>query len=345
MEWLEGNRIKVDPPKRPKKITGTRFAAIMGLNKWSTPFETWCAITRTYEVPFEDTIYTLAGKIIEPKQADFIRKEFFWNTLRTPTDFFGENYFKTTRGDFFHGEKILGGMWDYLFVDREEMPTAVLEMKTTKRSEDWEKDIPENYALQAALYAWLLGVDNVYMVATVLEDKDYKVPEDFVCTKDNTFTRHFKVSERYPDMDKRVLFAENWWKDHVVSGISPEYDEKKDAKILKELRSNNLNPDTDIIALTQEAESLKYQIDRHNEEIEDLTERYKTVTGMLKQYMMGQLKPGETTAVIEGDTCIWTCTKRSTAKANLKALKADGLYDKYVSVQDSFALQPKKKGE
>ena len=51
-----------------KKITGTRFAAIMGLNKWTTPFNAWCAITRTYEEPFEDTIYTVAGKTIEPKQ-------------------------------------------------------------------------------------------------------------------------------------------------------------------------------------------------------------------------------------------------------------------------------------
>ena len=31
--WLEGNRIQVPAPKRPKKITGTRFAAILGLNR------------------------------------------------------------------------------------------------------------------------------------------------------------------------------------------------------------------------------------------------------------------------------------------------------------------------
>lgn len=49
MEWIDGNRIKVVPPKKPKKITGTRFAAIMGLNVWNTPFKTWCEITRTYE--------------------------------------------------------------------------------------------------------------------------------------------------------------------------------------------------------------------------------------------------------------------------------------------------------
>ena len=58
------NTLKIEPPKKPKKITGTRFASILGLDRWNSPFKTWCAITRTYEEPFEDTIYTIAGKII-----------------------------------------------------------------------------------------------------------------------------------------------------------------------------------------------------------------------------------------------------------------------------------------
>lgn len=345
MEWLDGNRIKVDPPKHPRKITGTRFAAIMGLNKWVTPFEVWCDITKTYKEPFEDTIYTIAGKIIEPKQAEFIREKYFWKDLWTPTDYFGKDYFKTTHGDFFGFDPCLGGMWDYLFMDEEQMPNAVLEMKTTKRAEDWKDDIPEYYALQAALYAYLLGVEKVYMVCTVLDDKAYKCPEDFVCNSGNTFTKTFNLTERYPDIENRIQYARAWWEDHVLSGISPPYDEKKDEKILKALRSNNLNPETDIIALFQEAESLKYKIDRHSEEISDLTDRYKTVTGMLKEYMVSQFKDGDKSAIVEGDSCVWTCTKKSTAKADMKALKADGLYEKYVSVSDSYALTPKKKGE
>ena len=39
-------------PREPRKITGT-FATILGLNPWSTAFEMWCAITKTYEKPFE----------------------------------------------------------------------------------------------------------------------------------------------------------------------------------------------------------------------------------------------------------------------------------------------------
>lgn len=76
IKWLEGNRIQIAPPKRTKKITGTRFATILGLNPWSTAFEMWCAITKTYEKPFEDTIYTVAGKTIEPKQARYMEQSY-----------------------------------------------------------------------------------------------------------------------------------------------------------------------------------------------------------------------------------------------------------------------------
>ena len=227
MEWLD-NKIQIVPPKRPKKLTATRFATILGLNPWSTPFEVWCEITRTYQKPFEDTIYTVAGKTIEPKQAEYMKNIYFMSNLVTPTDIYGENYFQKTFGDFFSDTPVLGGMWDYLLHGKDGKPTTVLEMKTSKRVEDWAEDIPEYYALQAALYAYLLGVDSVIMVASFLEPGDYEHPENFVCSSSNTITRPFKVSERYPDFENRyVKPALKWWKDHVESGLSPAYDEKR----------------------------------------------------------------------------------------------------------------------
>lgn len=104
IKWLEGNRIQIAPPKRTKKITGTRFATILGLNPWSTAFEMWCAITKTYEKPFEDTIYTVAGKTIEPKQARYMEQSYGMDIVR-PSDVWGEDYFNKTWGDFFPGEQ------------------------------------------------------------------------------------------------------------------------------------------------------------------------------------------------------------------------------------------------
>lgn len=341
MEWLEGNKIKVVPPKRPKKLTATRFATVLGLNPWSTPFEVWCKITRTYQKPFEETIYTAAGKTIEPKQAQFMKKSYFMTNIVTPTDIYGEDYFNRTYGDFFKDEPVFGGMWDYLLFDENKKPVTVLEMKTTKRAEDWAKDIPEYYALQAALYAYLLGVDDVIMVASFLSDKDYKDPSQFVPSAKNTITVPFKVSERYPEFKKLVKKAEKWWKDHVETGISPAFDEKADAEILKELRTNTLNPESDIEALLREGEELKAEIDRLSAPIEPLEKRLKVVTDIIKQHALAQFRDGDKKVSIRGEKYEWSVSRSETSEIDKDGLKADGLLAKYTRAKVSYRITTK----
>lgn len=342
MEWLDGNKIQIIPPKRPKKLTGTRFATILGLNPWSTPFEIWCEVTRTYQKPFEDTIYTIAGKTIEPKQAEYMKQTYFMSNLVTPTDIWGKDYFRQTYGDFFRESPVLGGMWDYLLYGKDGKPTTVLEMKTSKRVEDWKDDIPEYYALQAALYAYLLGVDEVIMVASFLEPKDYDNPEKFVCSGKNTITRPFKVSERYPDFEKKyVKPALKWWKDYVESGISPAFDERKDAEILKALRTNNLSPETDIAALVKEAEDLKAKLDAHAAEVAEDEKRYKVLTDMIKKAAIAQFRDGDKKVSIAGSAYNWEVSRTSTTKIDKDAMKADGILAKYTTTEDSYRISPK----
>ena len=342
MEWLDGNKIQIIPPKRPKKLTGTRFATILGLNPWSTPFEIWCEVTRTYQKPFEDTIYTIAGKTIEPKQAEYMKQTYFMSNLVTPTDIWGKDYFRQTCGDFFRESPVLGGMWDYLLYGKDGKPTTVLEMKTSKRVEDWKDDIPEYYALQAALYAYLLGVDEVIMVASFLEPKDYDAPEKFVCSGENTITRPFKVSERYPDFEKKyVKPALKWWKDYVESGISPAFDERKDAEILKALRTNNLSPETDMAALVKEAEDLKAKLDAHAAEVAEDEKRYKVLTDMIKKAAIAQFRDGDKKVSIAGSAYNWEVSRTSTTKIDKDAMKADGILAKYTTTEDSYRISPK----
>lgn len=342
MEWLDGNKIQIIPPKRPKKLTGTRFATILGLNPWSTPFEIWCEVTRTYQKPFEDTIYTIAGKTIEPKQAEYMKQTYFMSNLVTPTDIWGKDYFRQTYGDFFRESPVLGGMWDYLLYGKDGKPTTVLEMKTSKRVEDWKDDIPEYYALQAALYAYLLGVDEVIMVASFLEPKDYDTPEKFVCSGENTITRPFKVSERYPDFEKKyVKPALKWWKDYVESGISPAFDERKDAEILKALRTNNLSPETDMAALVKEAEDLKAKLDAHAAEVAEDEKRYKVLTDMIKKAAIAQFRDGDKKMSIAGSAYNWEVSRTSTTKIDKDAMKADGILAKYTTTEDSYRISPK----
>ena len=341
IKWIEGNRIQISPPKKTKKITGTRFATILGLNPWSTAFEMWCAITKTYEKPFEDTIYTIAGKTIEPKQAAYMKKSYAMDIL-SPTDMYGADYFNKTWGDFFPDSPHLGGMWDYLLKNDEDGHIeAVLEMKTTKRVEDWENDVPEYYALQAALYAFLLGVDDVIMVASFLDEKDYEDPSKFKPSAANTITVEFKVSERYPDFADKVALVEKWWADYVETGISPEYDEKKDAEILAALRTNTLSPETDIEALIKEAEGLKKELDDVAATTADKEKRLKTINDIIKEHALSQFRDGDKKVEVKGATYTWTVSRSETTGIDKDALKADGLLDKYSKKTETYRMTVK----
>lgn len=340
MKWLDSKQIQITPPKRTKKVTGTRFATILGLNPWSTPFEMWCAITKTYGKPFEDTIYTIAGKTIEPKQAEYMKKSYGMDLI-TPTDRYGQDYFNKTWGDFFPENPYFGGMWDYLGVDENGTVDTVLEMKTTKRIEDWQNDAPEYYALQAALYAYLLGVDNVIMVASFLEEKDYEDPSKFVPNIKNTITVEFKVSERYPDFERMVAEVKSWWGEYVTGGISPVYDEKKDAEILAALRTHNLTPDTDIDALIKEAEGLKKEVDMTAAAIADKEKRLKEISDIIKEHAMTQFRDGDKKVEIKGSTYTWTVSRSETTTIDKKALEADGLLEKYQKKSEQYRMTVK----
>ena len=234
--WNDNHTISITSKFSKKHITGTRFASILNLNPYSTPFAMWCDITHVYEFPYEETPYTQAGIIIEPKQAQFL-KENYYPTLVTPQEIFGEDFFNLTHGNFFNDE-IFGGMWDYIDRDSSGNVTRLFEMKTTQLNNYklWWNDIPEYYALQAALYAWLLNVEYIEVVVTFLNYTDYSNPQLFNVMLSNTFRKPFLLHERYPNFEVDYINkAKTWWYNYVETGVSPVYDTEKDLELLKNI--------------------------------------------------------------------------------------------------------------
>lgn len=352
MEFLKDNIIKVDPPKKPKKLTATRFATIMNLNAWATPFSAWCEMTRTYEDPFEDSIYTVAGKIIEPKIAEYLKNRYFMD-IKSPTDVYGQDYFKKTWGDFFPDSEALGGMWDFLGDD------FVVEVKTTKRVEDWKGndgkvDPPIYYKLQACLYAYLLGFDNVVMTCSFLTDADYPIDkgngefdttptENFIPSVNNTVVVDFKVSEEFPTFKETYIDpALEFWKNHVLTGISPSFDEKKDAEILKVLRKNVTEAESeDIEKLMSEGDKLRASIEKAESKIADKRKRLKEIEDTVKQSMINQFRDGDTKVEINGKKYAWTLTKSPRKSLDSTKLKNElpDVFDKYSKVSDVYSLK------
>jgi predicted phage-related endonuclease len=342
MEWY-GNSIKIDAPRAPKKITATRFAVILGFNPWQTPFEAWCEMTKLYVKPFEDTKFTLAGKAIEPLQIEYMRRVYRLK-LKTPSDIYGIDYFAKTRGDFFSNVKVFGGMWDALQYGIYNEIECVFEFKTTQRAEDWlDNQIPEYYALQAALYAHLLKINNVCMVASFLSDEDYLCPEKFKPNVSNTQVFEFKVSERYPNFDEYILKAQYWWANHIEKGVSPEFDEIKDAAILKELRRNNVNSTTEITALLEEAEELKSMLSAHYAKVDADEKRLKNLSEQIKKIAILNFRTGDAKVSLDGQRYTWTVSKSVSLKINSDNLKADGLFNKYATESTIYKLTTSEK--
>lgn len=350
IKW-NGTTITTAVPTKPKKISGTQFPVILGVSPWKTPFEAWCSCTRTYKIPFEGNKHTEAGEIIEPKVFDFLRKSMGFGTrVITPEDIYGKDHYEKTWGDFFPESPIFSGMWDALIYDDKGKPEYVVEIKTVQvdgRSgslEDRWKDgeAPHYQALQASLYAYLLGVDKVLMVAVALEDKkgDYEHPEQVVPSyaNENVYTDEFRVSERYPNFDMYIEQAIAWWNAHVLTGISPEFDEKKDAEILKALRTNTLTPDTDISTLVAEAEQLSSEIEEVAATVSDKEKRLKAITDQIKKYALEQFRDGDTKVSISGQRYEFVLSKTETTELNKEALEADGLLEKYTIPKTNYRL-------
>lgn len=305
---------------KPKRITGTRFAAILGLNNWATPFAMWCEITKVYEKPFESTMYTEAGNIIEPLVVKYLREEHF-RDLDTPEDVYGPDPFKATWGNFFADKHdILGGMWDALGHD-----DSVIEIKTTQRAEDWLDEIPPYYKLQAALYAYLLGYDDVTVTVSFLQPHDYNKPEEFVPSADNTKIYEFKMSEDFPDFEtNEVATVLKWWDDHVVTGISPEFDEKADAEILRELRTAHLAPTDDTIKeYLERADELAKELAIHDLLIKDKQKELKELEGKIKEYMDENMNEDETFSEMTSDNFVWKLTRSTRKGFDKKSFEKD----------------------
>ena len=355
LKWVDGH-VEVECPKKPKKITGTHFPEILGVHPYTTAFEAWCRCTRTFEMPFEGNEYTHAGEVIEPKVQAYLRDEMMYDLI-TPEDRYGKDFFKKTWGDFFPNTDIFGGMWDALIFDEDDEVEVktVVEIKTVLADghsggfEDRWKDgkAPDYQALQASLYAYLLGVENVMVVGVPLyRDKgDYEHPEavEVGFGHGNLWIDEFNIYERYPKFGTYIARAKAFWEQNVLTGISPDFDEKKDADILKELRKIAIDKDAeDLQDILAEAESLQAEIDAVKASISEKEKRLKVLTEFFKADAIKHLdEPGIKNVEITGNRYRFTVSKSERKSVDTAKLKKDGLYEQYVKTEDTITLRIK----
>ena len=247
-------------------------------------------------------------------------------------------------------------MWDALIMGDDGKPEYVVEIKTVQvdgrsgsLADRWKDgEAPHYQALQASLYAYLLGIDKVLMVAVALEDKkgDYEHPEQVVPSyaNSNVYIDEFRVSKRYPNFSLLIEQAIGWWEMYVLTGVSPEYDSKLDKDIISALKTNFVDASADIQSLINEVEQLKNEIDSilTLKGVNAKQKRVDELTKLIKQYAMEQFRPNDNTVSFIGKTYNWVMTKSDTVELDKESLKRDGLYDKYLIPKTNYRLTPSK---
>lgn len=372
--WNENNTISVEQTKKSKKITGTRLAGILGNNKWKTPFAIFCEMTHTYEEPFRADEYTCLGNVIEPLQCNYLGQYLLKDVERPEVVYDTPNFFDLTHGDFYPDEKVFGGMWDALIYD-DDTPIAVVECKTTQRPEDWVDEkgnvvVPVYYALQGSLYAYLLGLDDVYIIVSFPTYKNYvdmreyikqrgeKVADtnsrthqldklvNFRPSESNTQIIHFKVSEQYPNFKELLEQATEWYNEHILTGISPEYDEEKDKDILKELRKKVVDPNTSLTELLARYEEINSIIEEQGNAYESLEDELDKLRNEIKNLLAKDLN--DENQIYEVSTSSthneFIVRKTVTEQFDTKKFREEhpDLYNEYLKPTERIALYTKE---
>lgn len=251
------NTYLIDNIKKFKKITGTRFSAILGYNKFQTPFKTWCQMVNIYTEKMDQTL-AIVGQVIEPKIRDYVSQlshvKFLsynpvaikWDAFAKVDDVFGGipdgepiddngNFvykdghpmleIKTTSIDKLVYEKIDGCL--QMKKDSNGLP----EVKTVgaKKAEWFNSNgqivISNEYKLQLALYLYLRQVNNGLFAIAFLQTSDYASPKNFQPSFANVFTVKFCLKNGLQAIQSYIDKAREWYDKHIKTGISPQLTE------------------------------------------------------------------------------------------------------------------------
>lgn len=346
--WKYGDnkkRIIIEPPKQKNRISGHRLATILNLNKYSTPFQSWCEITKLARPEIEDNKYLNAGRVLEPKIIEFVSKQF--PNVMSIKDYYGKVFKQYEFNNFKDESNIFGGVIDAVATaDDKKTIMMICECKTSSHPEQWRNgNVPVEYLLQGALYSYLKGLDRVLFACTFLDEVDYGRPEDVQVSDKNTILvvkklkdMLFEIDGEYYNIEGCIQLAKQWWEAYVESGISPEFDEKKDKEYLDLIRATDKAKDNDLFKVCQDALSLALKIDELKETsgINTLEKRLKLLETSIKNEM---INTGATSCGA------YKLTKKVTRKFNEELFEEQkpDLYENYIEEKESYTLTKNKK--
>lgn len=253
---VENNQIKLSPEylqknkEKFKKITGSRFASVLGKNTYMSPAKVWATMVGIYTEPFEE-MFTKAGNVIEPKihkivcdklNINFKQYNPFtigWDVFKEdpifggipdgePVDQNGNFLYpnlpmleiKTTSIDSFQFKKINNQM----VLQKDKNNNAIIKQIGANKEKWFDSNhniqIPINYQFQLGLYCYLRNIEKGLFAICFLQSDDYAVPSNFNVNERELHLIDYKIN--LSEFKKFINYGKEWYEQYIINGISPK---------------------------------------------------------------------------------------------------------------------------
>lgn len=323
----DGNGIFIETPPSERfvrKVSGTSLAEVLGMSPWNTRFQGLCKLLGMCDEDISTKPAVVAGKVLEDVIIEHCRhlgvlpaSEVFEPRVgdhdEWPSDFDDPDFV---------------GHLDGMTADGR----AVVEVKTTGRPEDWAEGPPIHYWLQASLYAYFMGVEDIMFLVGVLTDEDRKNPLEW-----NPEGHVYKIEvKRHPEIEDMIERARTTRRilvtaDNVAISAS---DAPKDRELMDYFQSR-LATGPEMYDIAVELAESENKIKAIEEEYKELYEKVKTLRDNLKTAMASNYTDNITTPA--GGYKLVKSTRNTLSRS---LMIEDGLDpDRYCTTTETYTLR------
>ena len=302
------------------KVTGTQMSGILNMNPWQTPFSTSVRMMRLFNEDISDKPSVHAGTVIEPKILDYIGAVH------------GDEVFEKREGDHESWasdfqDDVFGGHVDGFMPDG-----SIVEIKTSSRPQDWNKQIPIHYHIQASLYAEFFKADRIIFAVGFTDKDTLSNPDGFVPDKNNTIVVETRKIEGF---DKMLKDAEEFYRRFILNGVTPIPDATNpiDRQIMSYL---------DAQLWTEEDAKTEMQLMNAYQDSLDNVKNLQTMLDDSKQRFGLFMDYNDIGEISDGSTTIKRAVYSRTA-IDTNLLKKDGLYDLYAKEKEYKTVKISRK--
>lgn len=261
LQWLK---------ERQKGIGGSDVGAIMGVNRWKSPFEIYVDKTEDITEMKKSGELSYWGNTLE----EVVAREF---SIRT-----GKRVRKDNRQLVHKTHKFMMGNIDRRIVGE----NALLECTTVNafRAKEWDgEEIPPSYILQCQHYMEVMGSDNCYIAALIGGQK-------FI----------YKKIERDDELISMIVEAEkDFWINHVEKRIPPKLDGSEAASKYLSKTFKNIDKSLEVNLKAEYMNKINEYLNIKNQ-MKNLDETLKTIENNLKNEL-GNAEKG----IVEKFQVIW----------------------------------------